>query len=87
MDLTQFALLFAVVEASVQAIDLYKIPKAVAAGILGAAVLFVADINILVAFGVEPNGLGLDIVGGVVGGLLSMRGAGVLNSILDKASA
>ncbi len=87
MDLTQIALLFAVVEAAVQSIDLYRQPKAVAAGILGAAVLFASDFNILVSFGVAEDGQVLQIVGLIVGGLLAMRGAGVLNSLYKQVGA
>ncbi len=84
MDLAQLALVIAIVESAVQAIDLVKEPKAIAAGVLGAAILWFAEINVLVEAGIAENGLGLQIVGVVVGALLAMRGSQVAHELIKK---
>lgn len=84
MDFTQLALVIAIVESAVQAVDLVKQPKAIAAGVLGAAVLWFAEINVLVEAGIAEDGLGLQVVGVIVGALLAMRGTQLLHELAKK---
>lgn len=84
MDLTQVFVTFAIVEAAVQSIDLFKEPKAIAAGILGAVILWFGEINVLVLAGVAQDGVALAVVGALVGGLLAMRGSQVLHELIAK---
>lgn len=84
MDLTQLILVIAIVESAVQALDLYKEPKAIAAAVLGAAVLWFAEINVLVEAGIAQDSVGLQIVGVVVGALLAARGSQVAHELIKK---
>ncbi|KKM07928.1 hypothetical protein LCGC14_1728970 [marine sediment metagenome] len=84
MDLTQLFVAFAVVESAIQSVDLFKERKAIVAGILGAAILYVSDINILTALGLAEDGVALEVVGVAVGFLLAMRGTQVLHELIKK---
>jgi len=86
MDLTQLLVAFAVVEATIQSWDLLteRNAKAIAAGILGGAILYVSDINILVAVGLAEDGVALEVIGVIVGGLLAMRGTQVVHELIKK---
>ncbi len=86
MDLTQLLVAFAVVESAIESWDFFvsKNWKAITAGVLGGAVLYASDINILVAVGLADDGDVVKIVGLVVGGLLAMRGTQVIHELIKK---
>ncbi len=86
MDLTQLLVAFAIVEAAIESWDFFvqKNWKAVSAGVLGAAILYASDINILVAVGLADDGDVVKYVGLAFGGLLAMRGTQVIHELIKK---